>query len=168
MEDLFKNATPISENKEEEGGDIKPKSSIKTWFEKYKYPMIVIGVLVLALVIVSVVFYFKCNSVGTIICCKEDLIEGLNKELTKTKQELNRLSAKYEAKSEELEKYAQQKPITKEQKQAIKKQMNQKPEPTAQPKKRKEDIGDEIDSLVFNGPVNKEDDELEELPINTN
>ena len=38
---------------------------------------------------------------------------------------------------------------------------------TAHAQTRKVSI-DEIDSLVFNGPVNKEDEELEELPINTN
>ena len=182
MEDLFRNAKVVEETAEEiDDESVKDSkgpsklSSIANWFSSNKYILIVISVLVLALVVVSLVLYFKCSSINTLLACKDEIVEGLNKEIAKSKSMVSKLESKndeLERLNKELQKKATQMPsrnlseMTKEQKEAIKKKLNKKSS-EEQPKKHKEEDSEkEIDELVFNGPINKEDEELDELPIN--
>lgn len=184
MEDLFRNAKVIEEQEGESDNESvneesqKPSklTGIKNWFNNNKYMLIIISVLVLALVVVSLVLYFKCSSINTLLACKDEIVEGLNKEIIKNKSMVSKLESKndeLERLNKELQKKATQtapknvSEMTKEQREAIKKKINKKTS-EEQPKKRKdEDTENEIDELVFNGPINKnEDEELDELPIN--
>ena len=187
MEDLFENATingsninqssEIKEDELESKQEIEQKDSKKSkiaaWFTKNKLFLIAIALLVAALIVVSVVLYFKNSSIGSMISCKEEMIEGLNREITKSKLQISKL----EIKNEELEKMnkeLQKKSISdyNKEKQEMKKKMNTKPNSEKSDKNK----SDEIDALVFNGTRTQSskdtthdeqtDDDLEALPIN--
>ena len=119
--------------------------------------------MVISLVIVSVILYFKSSSVGTMISCKEEIIDGLNRELTKQKLQISKLEIKNEELEKSLEKQTKElqkktiNELTKKEKESIKKKMNAKPE---KPKV------EEIDSLVFNAENAQQEEELDELPVN--
>ena len=170
MEDLFKNAQVLSENEsekeesEETEQEKKPKTNrIKEWFNNHKIAIIIFTILVISLVIVSVILYFKSSSVGTMISCKEEIIDGLNRELTKQKLQISKLEIKNEELEKSLEKQTKElqkktiNELTKKEKESIKKKMNAKPE---KPKV------EEIDSLVFNAENAQQEEELDELPVN--
>ena len=136
-------------------------SIVGGWFKKNKILLICIGILTLAVIIISIILYFKCSSINSLISCKEDIIEGLNKEITKAKLQISKLDIKNEE-LEKMNKELQKKQIS--DKNALKKKLNTKIDNEKSVEKNK---SDEIDSLVFNGPASKEnDEELEELPLN--
>ena len=183
MEDLFRNAKVIEEQTEESDNESVSEESqkpsklngIKNWFINNKYMLIIISVLVLAIVVVSLVLYFKCSSINTLLACKDEIVEGLNKEIIKNKSMVSKLESKndeLERLNKELQKKATQMPtrnvseMTKEQKEAITKKINKKSSEEQSKKHKDEDTEKEIDELVFNGPVNKDDEELDELPVN--
>lgn len=133
---------------------VKKPSKFKAWLNKNKVPIIIICALTVALVIAILVCYFKMSSFDTIIACKEELITGLNKEVTKNKQEIMKLESKAELLERELE-------ASKKAKMQV--QVQQPIQNKRKQRKRERDLSDEMDDLVMNP---KSDDELDALPIN--
>ena len=159
------------DNNQEISQKVVKQSKANEWFKKYKVFIIIIISLLVALIIVSIVLYFKNNSIGSMISCKEEIIEGINRELSKAKLQISKL----EIKNEELEKMnkeLQKKSIseyTKEEKQSLKKKMNTKQSSEKSNEKSDKNKSDEIDTLVFNGTRtqnNQDEEDLDQLPIN--
>lgn len=134
----------------------KKPSKFKAWLNKNKVPIIIICILTVALIIAILVCYFKMSSFDTIISCKEELITGLNKEITKNKQEIMKLESKSELLERELE-------ACKKSKVQVQQPVQMETHSKRKQKKRERDPSDEMDDLVMNV---KSDDELDALPIN--
>lgn len=132
----------------------KKPSKFKAWLNKNKVPIIIICILTVALIIAILVCYFKMSSFDTIISCKEELITGLNKEITKNKQEIMKLESKSDLLERELEAYKKSK---------VQQPVQMETHSKRKQKRRERDPSDEMDDLVMNV---KSDDELDALPIN--
>ena len=150
MDGLFENAIKGGEQPEiSETPKPKPKQSlVGGWFKNNKTMLIIVAILVVALVVLSVVSYFKLSSVNTIIACKEEVIDGLNKELVKAKNKLSNVEGQLAA----LENQIQNTPP---------------PPPPPPPSKKNKKKAENLDTMVLNPESSMAKvEELEELPLN--
>ena len=109
--------------------------------------LIIVAILVVALVVLSVVSYFKLSSVNTIIACKEEVIDGLNKELVKAKNKLSNVEGQLAALENQIQ--------------------NPPPPPPPPPSKKNKKKAENLDTMVLNPESSMAKvEELEELPLN--
>lgn len=151
------------------GGKESTKNKLGNWFKNNKVLLIIILILIVAVAITVIVAYFKLSSVGTIISCKEEVIDGLNKELGKVRNNLSKAENKINMLEKDNSKLK-----------AMAVSIAQPPpqQPSQQPSKsknkQKRNI-DQLDALVMNpsdnlkkndGKESETDEELDELPLN--
>ena len=148
------------------GGKESTKNKLGNWFKNNKVLLIIILILIVAVAITVVVAYFKLSSVGTIISCKEEVIDGLNKELGKVRNNLSKAENKINMLEKDNSKLK-----------AMAVSIAQPPpsqQPSKSKNKQKRNI-DQLDALVMNpsdnlkkndGKESETDEELDELPLN--
>ena len=152
------------------GGKESTKNKLGNWFKNNKVLLIIILILIVAVAITVIIAYFKLSSVGTIISCKEEVIDGLNKELGKVRSNLSKAENKINMLEKDNSKLkamavsiAQPPP-----------QQQQPQQPSKSKNKQKRNI-DQLDALVMNpsgnlkkkdGKESEKDEELDELPLN--
>lgn len=147
------------------GGKDSTKNKLGNWFKNNKVLLIIILILIVAVAITVIVAYFKLSSVGTIISCKEEVIDGLNKELGKVRNNLSKAENKINMLEKDNSKLK-----------AMAVSIAQPPpqQPSKSKNKQKRNI-DQLDALVMNpsedikknGEKESEtDEELDELPLN--